>query len=519
MGIFKTYFDSIQVSLLLFAGLSLIISIYFYYIKRHNISILFLALTAALVFCFAALLDPFLNIWDERFHALVAKNLSQHPLKPTLYDNPIVQMAYDRWDRSHIWLHKQPLFLWQMALSYKIFGPSEFALRIPNIIMGVTLVVITYRSGKLLINSTTGYISSILLLTSFFFNELIAGRQMVDHNDVAFVTYVSLSIWSFLELEYSARKKIWIILIGLFSGLAILNKWLPGLVVYFGWTLLLISKNKFKIKEFKDLLVSFSITVLIALPWQIYILIKFPEEAANAYSYNTAHFFEVIEGHSGNIWFYLDQFNILYGNAASFLILPGFIILFYQMKNKKMFFSLLGIILVVYIFFSIAKTKMPSYTLMVAMLIYIALGTIVNFLVLLIEKYSRNNWINKLVLLIIIVFLVASRYDIELYQEKHTSWKKENLYTPALMHNKKLFTSLNLPQNTVLFNVRGVHYVEAMYYTGFTAYKFIPTFDQYMDLKNKGINIAIFNTNLELPDYLQNDSSVIIIRKKIEGYD
>ena len=63
------------------------------------------------MFLFSSLLDPFLNLWDERFHALVAKNLMNHPLMPTLYDDPVVSMAYDRWDRATIWLHKQPLFL------------------------------------------------------------------------------------------------------------------------------------------------------------------------------------------------------------------------------------------------------------------------------------------------------------------------------------------------------------------------------------------------------------------------
>jgi len=34
---------------------------------------------------FAAMLDPFLNTWDEQFHALVAKNMMANPFKPMLY--------------------------------------------------------------------------------------------------------------------------------------------------------------------------------------------------------------------------------------------------------------------------------------------------------------------------------------------------------------------------------------------------------------------------------------------------
>jgi len=58
---------------------------------------LFLFLSAGCVFSFAALLDPFLNLWDERFHALVAKNMINNPLKPMLYADPILAQDYSPW--------------------------------------------------------------------------------------------------------------------------------------------------------------------------------------------------------------------------------------------------------------------------------------------------------------------------------------------------------------------------------------------------------------------------------------
>ncbi|HMG14269.1 MAG TPA: hypothetical protein VK590_02410 [Saprospiraceae bacterium] len=78
--------------------------------------------------------DLFLHDWDERYHALVAKNLIQHPLLPTLYDNPVLAYDYKSWSSNHIWLHKQPLPLWMMAFSMYLFGVNEIALRIPSII-------------------------------------------------------------------------------------------------------------------------------------------------------------------------------------------------------------------------------------------------------------------------------------------------------------------------------------------------------------------------------------------------
>jgi len=115
------------------------------------------------------------------------------------------------------------------------------------------------------------------------------------------------------------------------------------------------------------------------------------------------------------------------------------------------------------------------------------------------------------------IFLVLTRFNIESFQKYHTTYNENNNYSPALIHNKQVFTSLNLPENTVLFNVFGTHYIEAMYYTGFPSYNFIPSKEQYLDLKQKGRVIALFQPDHDLPDYLINDPSVIIINEKIEN--
>ncbi len=70
-----------------------------------------------------AKLDPFLHPWDERFHALVSRNLMHSPFKPMLRAFPVTDnFDINEWCCNHIWLHKQPLFMWQMALSMKAFG-------------------------------------------------------------------------------------------------------------------------------------------------------------------------------------------------------------------------------------------------------------------------------------------------------------------------------------------------------------------------------------------------------------
>lgn len=518
MFIFYSYFNEMQIFLLTLGGGFFLISL-FLHLNNKQFSIIFLGLTAFSIFCFSALLDPFLNLWDERFHALVAKNLINHPLMPTLFDEPVVDMAYDRWDRYHIWLHKQPLFLWQIAISFKIFGVNEFALRLPNVFLGTILVLITYRSGKLLINRQVGYISGLLMISTIYFLELIAGRQELEHNDFSFLTYVSLSIWAFIEYYYTKRK-IWIYLIGLFSGFAILCKWLVGLLVFFGWIVLRITQKKIKVKENKDILIAGLITILISLPWQILILYWYPAEAISAYKFNSLHFNVPLEGHGGDFWYHFNFFDNIYGTIASFLIIPAFLAFYKNGNDRKIFVSLLSMVIIVYIFFSLAATKMPSFTIIVSMIIFIAFATFFYSIINYINQFIKIPSIKNLIFAFSITIIVVFRFDIEFLQEKHTFWKESNQYSRMLLHNKQIFKSLNLSSKAILFNIKGRHYIEAMFYTGLPAYNFIPSYEQYNNIKNKGRIIAIFdNGKTEIPDYLKNDSTVIFIDKEILGYE
>ncbi|HQQ02535.1 MAG TPA: glycosyltransferase family 39 protein [Bacteroidales bacterium] len=516
---FNSYFNTTQIIFLMLGGAFLLTSLYFQLKKKYNISIIFLGLGAFCIFCFAALLDPFLNLWDERFHALVGKNLIKHPLMPTLYDDPIVQMEYDRWDRYHIWLHKQPLFLWQIALSFKLFGISEFTLRLPSVILGTILVLITYRSGKLLVNQRVGYIAALLTLSTLYIIELIAGRQELDHNDVSFLVYISLSVWSLIEYQYT-HKKIWIYLIGLFAGMAILCKWLMGLIVYLGWIVLRFLQKRFKITENKDILLSLLITVIISAPWQIYILLKFPTEAIASYKYTALHFKTTLEGHGGDLFYHFKMMTRIYGSWTKYLIIPAFITFFIKSKDKKLFYSLSCIVIIVYVFYSLAATKMPSYTIIVAMINFIAFATLIDFILNYFSHFIKNPLVNHLIFAVSILTIFTLRFDINTLRKKHTLWKENNYYTRMMINNKKIFTSLKLPPNSVLFNVEGRYYVDAMFYTGLPAYNFFPSSDQCKDLTEKGKQIVILNSNnKEIPAYLKNDPAIMFVKEELICHD
>ena len=165
---------------------------------------------------------------------------------------------------------------------------------------------------------------------------------------------------------------------------------------------------------------------------------------------------------------------------------------------------------------------MQSYPVVVAMPVFMSLACIIDFVFSKIELIRIPKIIISVVLFLIIVFTGFINLNINHIQEKHTLWKTGNQYTRMLAHNKEIFLTLkdSLPPNSVIFNVKGRHYVECMFYTGFPAYNFIPAEAQYYDVKRKGRTIALFkDINKEMPAYITNDKNVIILKKQLQGYE
>ena len=145
--------DNIILSISTILVLFIMFSFSWKYFKQENIKMaLFLMMSAALVLYFFVAADFFLHHWDERYHALVAKNMMKHPFKPTLYEYPILPYDYTNWTVNHIWLHKQPLALWTIAASFWIFGVNEIALRLPSIILCVIGIYLVFSIGKYFFN-------------------------------------------------------------------------------------------------------------------------------------------------------------------------------------------------------------------------------------------------------------------------------------------------------------------------------------------------------------------------------
>ncbi|MCW3102896.1 MAG: hypothetical protein JWO09_1336 [Bacteroidetes bacterium] len=489
--------------------------------RNNTKASLFLLFAAGIFMCsFSALLDPFLNNWDEQFHALVAKNFLKHPFIPALYDHPLLEYDPASWISNHIWLHKQPLFLWQIALSLKLFGLNEFAVRIPSVLMMSIIPLMIYRIGKLSLNERTAYYGALLFASAFFVHELCTGLPPSDHNDIAFLFYIAASIWAWVEYEASG-KKYWLVLIGLFSGCAVLVKWLTGLLVFSGWGISILGDKQKRacLRSYIDPALSLVACVIVFLPWQLYISKAFPAESSAEYALNTKHFFEVVEGHGGDAFYYFDNLRKVYGDGqlVPFVILISFIFLYRQISENKFRIAFFSYIIIVYLFFSLAATKMIAFCFIVSPFIFLSLAALIkDILGLVKEKLFKRAAFQKGFMVLTLLLICWGNLNLYKIAYKHTLEVKPNdndkradkIRDAAFI--KSLATILPSP-DYVIFNCKEEKNIGIMFYTDFIAYDKPLEYNTYLQLKKQNIKLAVID-NGKLPDYILNDPAVVRIQ-------
>lgn len=75
------------------------------------------------------------------------------------------------------YLEKPPLLFWLTALSYQLFGVSEFAARVVPALSGSLLVLLAVWSGWRLVNPLTGALAGLILASSV--TVAVLGRTLI----------------------------------------------------------------------------------------------------------------------------------------------------------------------------------------------------------------------------------------------------------------------------------------------------------------------------------------------------
>ncbi len=483
-------------------------SILLYQSDRRKWALISLTLAAFVLHISAAFLDPFLNMWDEVFHAVAAKNMMEHPFTPMLHREPAMPIT-DHWPHQHIWLHKPPFFLWLITLSIKIFGTEVWAVRIPSAILTAALVPITWRMGTILRNERVGFISAILVSFSYLLIELTAGSINTDHNDAIFIALVGFSIWSLLEYLKDPRWQ-WAAAIGLLCAAAILTKWYIGLLAFLPFSLIVLQR-KFDRRTFLHFLLAISITSLLVGAWLWHIWTWFPTEAAYEVEFKSRHFSYPIDGHRGTWLFHLDAIDDLVPPFTWWIVVPAFVLLVVQVKERDHRIVLLSIFLAIHSFFMMAQTKMICYTMVLLPIYMIAIG---NAIGLCIDRVGTNRvqrWIFPIGMIVVLILALdpvrlVMRHSLPEELKEQRGWRRQ--FMEAIPVMEKLAAQLGDPRTTAIFNMPSNHFLQFMFDHGHSTWDKMPTDEDAGRLIAKGYTVYAIQDGRGLDEFPQN---VIVI--------
>jgi 4-amino-4-deoxy-L-arabinose transferase-like glycosyltransferase len=156
--------------------------------------------------------NNWVSLWDqdEAAYAGFAKNMveSGNWLMPEFM-----------WSEVH---RKPPLHFWNIAISYKIFGVNEFAVRFPSVIFVLLTLALTFFGGRKIFGERESFNGMVVLSTSF----LVMSLAKVSVTDATLLFFTTLCAVSMLHVLLY-RSKLWIFLFWLGFAMALLTKGPP----------------------------------------------------------------------------------------------------------------------------------------------------------------------------------------------------------------------------------------------------------------------------------------------------
>lgn len=180
--------------------------------------------------------------------------------------------------RTHEWLplvyegqpylNKPPLHFWLMAVSFLLWGPSEFAVRFPSATFGLGTMLLVYYSGKVLFHRRLALFAALILATTFA-GVWDAHRGMIDV-EVGF--WINVAFFAFyLAYRRGGRRFGYLSLAFVSMAVGTMLKGLVALLLPGGaaFAYLVITRRSKVFREIPFLLAGLAIFLFITVPYYL----------------------------------------------------------------------------------------------------------------------------------------------------------------------------------------------------------------------------------------------------------
>lgn len=225
-------------------------------------SILFLPLTVAAFIYLLSTADRAVTDYDEGYYAQAAQQMVLRGDYVTPYANGVR------------YLEKPPLMYWLTATSFRIFGITEFALRLPTALGVILLVWIVSLTAAHAWGNLAGAFSGLVMASAV--GTYLFTREVL--HDIWLVFFIALAIFAFLRLYLSTERHwpYWFLFYLAFAG-AVMCKSLVGIAFPLGIIILfyLLAREHPKWKKF-HIVPGTLLFLILTIPWHCLAAIRNP---------------------------------------------------------------------------------------------------------------------------------------------------------------------------------------------------------------------------------------------------
>ncbi len=290
------------------------------------------------------LIDP-----DEPFYAVTAQEMLQGGdwVTPRIFGEPQFE--------------KPVFYYWMVAASYRVFGISEWAGRLPSALPATLLVFLAYAFAARVWNRRTGLLAGIVLGSGLEY--AIMSRLMLT--DIALALFITGSMYCFwLAVEDPPRRTRWVLLHFAFGGLAMFIKGPVGtlVTVLATVTFCLLTKRPHPYRG-RVLWAGIGVYLAIAAPWYVVMFVKYGRAYFDAFVVheNIMRFFHAEHHANNHFWYYLA---ILLGGSIPWM--PALVAACARawrdgIRHELRAAFLWSWLLTSLVFLTIAQSKLPSY--------------------------------------------------------------------------------------------------------------------------------------------------------------
>lgn len=381
--------------------------------------------------------------WDEARHA-------ENALEILKTNNWIVTNYGGQED---LWNLKPPLGAWLIAISFKVFGTTAFALRFWSAMSGIGIIIVLYLFGLSIAGSMSGFVSSIvaLLIPIFLMNHSIRSG---DYD--AIITFLIVLSFYLYHLYTKSKNTKLIISTSIILGLIFMIK---GVIVIIPIFIIILHSLITSTLKKKDLLYSSISFCIVTIPWIILRLINGREFFVRMINYDVLNRSTIaIEGHNSNWYYYVEIIKDNLGITLLIVALISFSYLIYLSFKRNNFAILITLWISSFlIIFTIAKTRLYWYI----MPIYPAIALAIGYLF---DVIHRRLKINKNLLIIIFCIMTYIPY-IEIFKDTNHILINHN-QQEVVFFKEYLYNTHNLYISKDMEKQQGLFFILSSYIKG-----------------------------------------------------